>query len=236
MILTPSAFKGLYKLESMDDSQVLNAIITANQNLVRLLKRREEFLLQTPVTEQVVKFGTWYPLSKDLSINIKKEDFEIYEYDANYTKYDLQDKVTSVETIDLPQPNGTVVKLKYSEELPTASDRQVVLRFNKARISCYSDDLIDNMRRWLALMTFNILNKDVLLYLRQKGISSWNLNGVNVDISASDFEELKTANEEEMKDIYSRFFPLVIERTRTNSQWLGRGNGPGGRLVPGRRL
>lgn len=221
MILTPNAFNGIYKL-SMDETQVLNAIMTANQNLVRLMKRTEEFLLQTPVDNQIVKFGTWFPLSKDLSINIKPSDFEIYEFDTDYNKYDLQDKVVSTDVISLPQPNGTIVKMAYSENLPTAADRQLVIRFNKSRIDCYSDDKIDNIRRWLALMTFNVLNKDVLLYLRQKGISSWNLNGVSVDINTSDFEELKTANEDEMKDIYNRFYPLVVERTRTNNKWLGR--------------
>jgi hypothetical protein len=206
----------------MDETQVLNAILTANQNLVRLMKRTEEFQLQTPTTSQIIKFQDWFPLSKDLSVNIKPSDFEIFEYDPDYNKYDLQSSVTTVEVMYLPSPNGTIAKLTYSQALPTAADRQLVLRFNKSRIDCYSADKIDNIRRWLALMTFNILNKDVLLYLRQKGISRWNLNGVSVEVNASDFDELKKANEEEMADIYHRFMPLVIERTRTNNKWLGR--------------
>lgn len=218
MVLTVTTFKELYNIE-LDDIKVMNAIQTSLEYFYNLISKRTEFKLGNLKLTENIRLSYWYPLSKDLSIVLKRQDIEIFEYDSDWNKVDLNDKITNIEFVEIKDDN--VLKLTFSETLPTTSGKQVILRFNTSRLNCFNPDKIDNIRRFVALKTFNLLSKDIILALNQNGISDWNLNGVSVSANNSGIEELKKANELEMAQIYNTIMPLAIERTISKGIWLG---------------
>lgn len=216
-ILTVNTFKSMFDLK-VDDATLLTAITIANFDLFKLLKSQVEFIQQEEKIEEIIHFYSEFPITKDLSIDVGIDDIEIFEYDNNFNVTDVSNLVTNVQTIDIPK--DFIVKLTYSETLPRAG-KKLAIRINKSKINCFSFENVDNIRRWLSMASFNVMSKDILLHLQQRNISSFNLNGVTVDVSTSNFEDLKKSNEEEMLRIYNRFMPLEIRRTKTNPQWLG---------------
>jgi hypothetical protein len=218
MILTPSIFKEIYNIQ-IEEKKVVNAINSATQYLFRLIKRREEFKINENKDSLLIKLREFYPLSLDLSTELKKSDIELFEVDREYVTYTIPDaNVTSIEFIELD--NDNIVKLNFSQTYPTTG-RTLIARFNMSRVNIYSDEKIDMVRRFLALKTFNMLSKDVLLNLNQNGITSWDLNGVSVAVDNNGLQELANNNEREMKDIYDNIMPLIMAKTRHNNMWLG---------------
>lgn len=216
-LLTIPTFKGMFDLQ-VDEMTLTNAINIASKDLFKLLKKRRTLQQDSAVDDLTIQLGNEFPINANLSIDFSSADFDLFEYDSDFVKTDVTNLIESVSFVDLPGNN--VIKVAFSEELPRENKR-LGIRFNTAKFDIFDDANIDSIRRYLALSAFNTMSKDILLHLKQTGMTTFNINGVSIDVTTADFKSLKESNMEEMQQLYNRFVPLDIRRTVKNNQFLG---------------
>jgi len=218
MILTVTAFKNLFDIE-LDDLKIQNAIQVATGSFFNLISKKYQYKVQQQRTDELIQLQNWFPISRDLSIDISSKDMRLFEYDTDYNTIDNIDHIIGIQFIEIKNDNR--LKLQYDILLPQTQAHQMILEYNISRLNPGAPDKIDNVRRYLALAAFNILGKDIIISLKQNGITDWNLNGVSVSVDGNGMQTLKENNESEMKEIYNIIMPFAIEPTYANRQWLG---------------
>ena len=87
--------------------------------------------------------------------------------------------------------------VEFAHDVPTATDRIVAIETKRGR-ELFSDMLIE-LRELEKLKTVNILFGKQMFGKMYKGISSWSLNGVNVNFDGSEMRNIIEENNKAIK-------------------------------------